>query len=186
MSNPIVNKLKELDADKIATLSTGVRVIIGGVSQFVLQEMAMTLDNVKPPRFVDPETGREVENLNDPDYIEAVNLANIQKGLRVLDAMLVSVTLVDGLPADDGWVDDLRFQEKLGLINLDKLDLDRPIEKKYAYLKYVAFKSKEDMELIQMRARKVEEAAEKSDAIFPADEARTTDNGRAPEEGSQG
>lgn len=186
MSNPIVNKLKELDEEKIKVLSTGVRVIIPGVSQFMLQDMAMASETVKAPRFVDPETGREVENLNDPDYIEAVNASNMKKGLRLMDAILVGVILVDGLPEDEDWIDELRFQEKLGAINLSNLDFNRKIEKEYAYKKYVAFRSKDDTDLLNTRVRKVEESAEKTDAIFPADEARPTDNGSAPEEGSQG
>lgn len=186
MSNPIVTKLKELDEEKIKVLTTGVRVIIPGISQFMLQEMAMSADTVKPPRFVDPETGREVENTNDPDYIEAVNTSNMKKGLRLLDAMLVGVILVDGLPDNDDWVDELRFQEKLGTINLSNLDFNRKIEKEYAYKKYIAFLDKADTDLLQVRARKVEEAAEKTDAIFPVDEARTAVDGSAPEEGSQG
>lgn len=186
MSSPIVKQLKELEDGDIKTLSSGVRVIIKGISQFTLQSMVANSDTVKPPRFVDPETGREVENFNDPDYIDALNTANMKKGLMVMDAMLVSVILVDGLPEDDDWVEELRFQEKLGILSLDKLDFNRKIEKEYAYKKYMAFKSKEDMDLLQMRARKVEEAAEKTDAIFPVDEASAADNGGTSQEGSQG
>lgn len=184
--NRVVNKLKELQEDKIKVLSTGIRVIIPGISQFELQEMALEVETIKPPRFVDPETGREVENFNDPDYIERRTHENLKRGLRIMDSMLVGVILVDGMPEDNDWIDILKFKEKLGTIKLDGLDLDIKIEREYAYKKYVAFVDKDDLEILQGKVKAVEEAAKQADEIFQGDEARTADNGSTPEEGSEG
>lgn len=189
-SNPVINKLKELNEDKIKTLSSGVRVIIPGTSQFELQEMALESEPVKPPRFTDPETGREVENYNDPDYIDRLNTMQLKRGLRLLDSMLIGVVLADGLPDDsdyNNWVATLKFKEKMGYIHLNGLDIDNPgIEKEYAFKKYVAFIDTDDLDILKGKVKKAEEAAKKADEIFPGDEARDADSGSASEEGSEG
>lgn len=186
MSNPVVDKLRERSADKIKTLSSGVRVIIEGVSNFEMQEVAMKAGEVYPPIYKDPETGRDVENYADPHYQRQLEKANLARGLMVLDAMLIGVILVDGLPPDDEWVKVLRFKEKRGLINLEDLDFNSPIEKEYAFKKHVAFINPEDWKLLQGKVEEIQEATSKADAMFQGDAEQSADSRPSDQEGSQG
>lgn len=186
MSNPVVDKLRQSQEDKIKVLSTGVRVIVDGISTFEIQEINMAMETVRPPIVRDPETGRDIENYDDPHYKEAVTEQNLKRGLLVLDAMLIGVTLVDGLPQDDGWINVLRFKEKRGLISLADLDLNNPIEKEYAFKKYVAFIDSKDWEILQGKVEEVSTATAKADAMFPSNEERAADNGSSSQEGSEG
>lgn len=187
VDNPILEKIREQkQEEEIITLSSGIRVIIPGMSFFELQEMAINEPDIKPPIFHDPDTGRDIENPNDPAYIAAVQQAKMERGLKVLDSMLIGVKLVDSLPEDDAWVKKLRFKEKRGLVNLNGLNLDDPYEKEYAYKKHEAFLEKDDWDHLSAKIYGIREATNKADAIFPGDEKRDADNGASPQEGSQG
>lgn len=181
-SNPVANHIKSKQAEKLVqTLSSGVRVIVHGVSNFEMQELAMSIPEPKPPRLKDPDTGREYENFDDPDYAKAKSASDIRRGLMSLDSMLIGVELVDGLPEDESWMNAVRFKAKRGLIDISGYDMENPIEKEFVFKKYVAFLGTSDWEILQGKIKESEEAAAKADAMFPSDEEQPTDSGAQPQ-----
>lgn len=180
-SNPVINKMREDKSDKIKTLTSGVRVLINSISNFEIQEMSMSIADPPPPIIRDPETGRDFENVDDPNYIKAKYATDIKRGLLTLDAVLIGVELVDGLPDDSEWIPVLNFKAKRGIIDISDLDFNNPIEKEFAYKKYVAFVDKADWELLQSKIDAGKEAASKADAMFPSNEEQPADPDASPE-----
>lgn len=185
-SNPVADKLREQNEAKIKTLSTGIRVIIHPVSSFELQELAITIPEPTPPVWRDPETGRELENRDDPHFIAEKSARDMKRGLLSLDAMIIGVELVDGLPSDDTWLSVLEFKAKRGILDLSGFNLDNPIEREFVYKKYVAFVDTSDWELLQGKIKETQGAAQTADAVFQGDEERNANNGASPEAGSEG
>lgn len=184
--NPVVKKIRESAAkeDDVKTLSTGIRVRIHGISSFEIQEMALALDDPEPPRVHDPESDRVIENRDDPEYVRELDRLNFKRGMLVLDATLIGVELVDGLPDDKQWLPMLQFKAKKGMIGLSDYDLDNPLEKEYVFKKYYAFKSASDWQLLQDKIAEIQGATAKADAMFPSDTQRNGDSEASLEEGS--
>lgn len=183
--NPVVNALKEKTED-IHILSSGVRVILGDVSQMEVQTIAAQVEAPAIPLFIDPDTGRDIPNEADPLYVAAVTRTNMRRGMLVLESALLSVKLVDGLPLDTTWIEELRFKEKRGIASLEGLDLDSSYEREFAYKKFVAFRSNTDWELLQVKVQEVTRAARVAESSFRSDEERSADSGPFTEEGNNG
>lgn len=175
-SKPVVKKLREVKESEIQTLTSGVRVIIPRINHFELQGLVQMEEDVLPPIVLDEETGREFPNENDPTYLAKIEAQNMRRGLKVLDIALIGVILVDGMPDDNEWLPEVMFKSKLGLLDIGLLDLNSPIEKEYAFKKYIAFKAPEDWDKLQGKINAVEEAAAAADATFQGDEARQADS----------
>lgn len=182
--DPVTAKLREKPVDDgIRTLSTGYRVKVGDISFFEIQEIATSLDYPPPPRIQDPDSDRVIENKDDPEYVRQCEAIDFKRGMLVLDAALIGVILVDGLPSDTEWLDMLKFKIKRGTVKTD-LNLDNEIEKEYAFKKYVAFKSPEDWLILQDKLAEIQGATAKADKMFQSDPPRNGDSHAPVEEGS--
>ncbi len=118
-------------------LSTGVKVRLRPVSPSLIADISSSVKYPNVPRIV-TEDGRELENPNHPDYIRACEEVDNQRAGRVLEAIVMfAFDLVDGVP-DDGWDKKVRLMERMGSIDLKGLDLDDPVDREFAYKKYIA------------------------------------------------
>lgn len=186
-SNPVADKLRENAQSNIQTLSTGVRVIIPEMSSFEIQALAMYIPEPRAPLWTDPETGREMENVNDPTYLAAKQASDIERGMLSLDAMLIGVILVDGMPEDDTWLKVLQFKVKKGIVrNMEDYNLDNPLELEFVFKKHHAFRTTSDWQMLQGKIEETQGGAKKADAVFQSDEERAADNGASPEAASEG
>ena len=151
------------------TLSSGVVLRAIKASPVTLIKVMTRFPRPKPPTYYMESMGREMENPDDPDYIERVKAWEMENNAQVLNALillgteLVSVPKGVAKPSDDEWVNKYRL-------------LDMPIhpeDKAWRYLNWVsmiAAPTAEDMTLIQEVVGKtmgIAEADVKSAEQFP-------------------
>jgi len=137
--HPVVEAAKELRGEEdIRTLSTGVRVRLSPVSPSLIAEISASVKYPVVPRIV-MEDGREIENPNHPDYIRGCEETDSKRAARVLEAItMFAFELVDGLPEDEGWMRRIQILSKRGSVDLNGIDLKDPIDREFAYKKYIA------------------------------------------------
>jgi hypothetical protein len=127
------------DGESIVTLSTGVRVRLKAVSSTLVEEIKAAVPMPEVPKVWIADKEREEENPNDPRYVEAVERAMMARADATLDALILfGVELLDGLPEDDGWVQNLKMLERLGHLDLGRFDLKDEFDRTFCYKRYVA------------------------------------------------
>lgn len=159
----------------IVTLSTGVKARIKPVAAALLSQVTGFIQEPEIPTFYDEDRGRDVENPSDHNYILAVQSANQRRATAAMDAMIMfGVELIDGIPADDTWLRQLRLMEQLGSMSLEGYDLKDPLVLDFLYKKFVAVAS-DDLVLIGRRARLNDEDIASAADSFRSKTERTTD-----------
>ena len=136
--HPVVQAVKASQGlEDIKTLSTGVRVRLRPVSPSMIAEISASVKYPSIPRIV-MEDGREIENPTHPDYLREIEEADSKRASRVLEAItMFAFDLVDGIP-DDGWDKKVQLMARRGSFDLEGLDLSDPIDREFAYKKYIA------------------------------------------------
>lgn len=132
--NPAVQTAKghEREADRIITLSTGVRVRLRAVSASLIDEVRSRVKDPPVPVVHDEEKGRDLPNPSDPEYLKALEDAEDTRNRAASDAMIMfGVELVDGLPEDSTWIKRLNF---LGI----EVNSGDDLSVEFAYKKYQA------------------------------------------------
>ena len=103
--------------DNVITLSTGAEVEILKAPTMVLQEIQKQAQSGKPkvPKVWIEDKGREEENPNDPDYLDAMKDWLGQAGLKGIEVSLIFGTKIKSLPGNipvlesNEWQDDLKY-----------------------------------------------------------------------------
>jgi len=109
-----VAKEATLDATREVNLSTGVRAKLRPVATTLIDEVASRIKDPEVPMWHNPDKDRDEPNPNDPKYIAAKEEADRQRGIAVIDAVVMfGVELLDGVP-DDGWLGKLQYLETAG------------------------------------------------------------------------
>lgn len=151
------------------TLSSGVVLRAKKANPLILITVMTRFPRPKPPTFFMESMGREMENPDDPDYIERVRNWEIESNSQVLNALimlgteLVSVPKGVPKPSDDKWLDTYKV-------------LDMPVHpdnESWRYLtwvKFIAAPDETDLSVIQEavgRLSGIREADVKSAEQFP-------------------
>lgn len=156
--------------DNLIRLSTGV-VLRGKMAPPLTLMMIMSaFPHPKPPTWKNPEFGgREMENTDDPDYLERVKSWQVEQSNAMTNALIITGTDLVEKPAgmsgpdEDGWLNEY------SLLNLPM----HSDNKAWRYLIWVQFKaatSSDDIkEIMQVvgRLSGVPESAVKSAEQFP-------------------
>jgi len=123
----------------IHVLSTGVRVHLGTVSLAALTDAQRHIQQPPIPKSVNPETGKEEENPEHPDYLAAVEQANLERADAVMETLAIfGVELVDDLPDDDKWLRRLQLLERRGRLSLKGFNLEDDVDLEFLFIKYIA------------------------------------------------
>lgn len=173
MNNDIVAIAKKrYDRDDTIVLSTGYFARITSVSASIIEESQASIPYPEVPKWYDEERKREEENPNHPDYIKGVAEADRRKTMMAIDAMIlfgVDILNEDGTPyeisKDDKWFQRIRMMAKRGMINLDGLDLDDPLDLEWIFKKYIAVGAP-DLEKIARASNLKEEDVQQASATF--------------------
>lgn len=173
----------------IYTLSTGVRVRLLPVSALLIQSAMSRIKDPPVPIVKDEEQGREYDNPSDPAYLEALAQASLDRGYARLNTIILwGVELIDDMPEDDTWLEKLKLMDKQRIIDLSDFDFENPLEKEFAYKKFIAIGDKldsnganVDLTLISNRGMVSEEAIEQASDSFQSDTEQRTDQERVPE-----
>jgi len=138
--HPVIQAAENISGpiDDIKTLSTGIRVRLKPVAPSLIADISGSVKYPSVPRFTD-ESGREMENPMHPDYIRDIDEADSKRASLVMEAMVMfAFELVDGLPEDDSWLQQLSLLERRGVISLQGIDMDSPLDQEFLYKKYIA------------------------------------------------
>jgi len=151
------------------TLSSGVVLRAKKANPLILITVMTRFPRPKPPTFFMESMGREMENPDDPDYIERVKSWEVESNGQVLNALimlgteLVSVPKGVAKPSDEKWLDGFKA-------------LDMPIHpsndswRYLTWVKFVAAPDESDLTLIQEAVGRLSGIAErdvKSAEQFP-------------------
>lgn len=131
-----VEKIKAPD-DNTVTLSTGVVVRGKQAPQLHLVKVLSYLPRPKVPVWFNPNMGREMENPEDPDYIDRVKAWKTESGNLMLNALILLGTEIVSVPKkmpgpnSDDWIDEYKT---LGMEI-------HPESKNWRYLTWFTFKA---------------------------------------------
>ncbi len=167
----VVEAIEKKESDVI-TLSSGVVLRVKQAPPLMLIKVMAAFPRPKPPVYRSEVMGRDVENPDDPDYLERLQAHKTESSTALLNALillgteLVSVPKKFPKPEDNGWLEE--FNE-LGLPA-------RADNKSWRYLNWVMFKAvanEKDLEVIQKavgRRSGVPETTVKSAETFSGSE----------------
>lgn len=110
--------------DNLIRLSTGVVLEAGQANPNVLLKVMSRVPRPQPPKYYNKNMGREMENPDDPDYINRVQMWQAELAYSMTVAMIVFGTSLKSVPKgmprpeDDSWLGKLR------LLGLDVVEDD--------------------------------------------------------------
>ena len=126
----------------VYTLSNGDQVRFKAVPDMYITRALQRVKEPPVPRFFDEERGIEIENPSDPAYLRALAEVNQRRGSITVDALLMwGCELVKSRLEEAGWVKELQL---LG----EEFDPADPTERRFAYLKNIAFASSQDIAVL--------------------------------------
>ena len=163
--HPVIEAAENIQGptDDIKILSTGIRVRLKPVAPSLIADISGSVKYPSVPIFTD-ESGREMDNPMHPDYIRDIDAADAKRASLVMEAMVMfAFELVDGLPEDTSWLEQLALLERRGVISLKGIDVKNRLDQEFLYKKYIAV-GQEDIRLAGsvtgIRSEDVESASE--------------------------
>lgn len=145
---------------KVITLSTGVKAILTPVSASLIDEVTARVKDPEVPMWMNEDKGREEPNPSDPRYLAELENAERERGKAAMDALVMfGVQLVDPIPEDNEWLSKLKF---LGVVEDKELS---PMEREFAYKKYIAVSATDIGKITGMSGVASEELAQ-AEATF--------------------
>ena len=122
----------------IHEMSTGVRVTVSAVNPATLTDIQMQIKNPPVPTRIGPDMGME-PILDHPDWLAGCEMKDLERASAMMDIIaLFNVELVDGLPADNGWIKKLTMLHKMGRLDLSSFDLEDENDREFLYKKHIA------------------------------------------------
>jgi hypothetical protein len=123
----------KVDAEEIVTLERGFKVKITPVPGMLITEAISRVQEPKVPIVWNDKKDREEPNYQDPTYVAAMQRYEAQKVIASTNAAIrMGVRLIDGLPEDDSWIDDL---QELGFDEVERGLPARVLE--FYYMKFI-------------------------------------------------
>lgn len=155
--------------EDIITLSSGVVLRGKRTNPLVLVQVMAAIPRPEPPLVFIEKMGREMENPDDPNYIERLNAWKTDYADRLVSALIVLGTDLISTPKGMPGPDKGDWLEEYSLLRLPM----HPENKSWRYLTWVKFKAVQDqtdMQSIQElvgRLNGVRESSVKSAENFP-------------------
>jgi hypothetical protein len=169
--NPAVQARKVITETTEMQLEGGYTVRIAPPDNYdvMIQRSMSQIKDPPVPMVWDEDKEREEPNELDPGYLAAVKQADEDRGMAVMDAMMLfGVELVDGVPEDKRW------RRRLELAGIE-VDWSDEIETEFAYLKYVVFAGSNNLNQLLGTIGLSQDDIDQAAAMFPGDEERDTD-----------
>lgn len=166
-----VEKALEKQDDTI-TLSSGVILQGKMASPTTLLKVMTSFPRPKVPTFLNETIGREIENPDDPDYIEQVKAWKDEQSVAVLNALILLGTDVVKVPKGMPKPDDNEWIQEYSVMGVPI----QPDNKFWRYLTWITFKAAptiEDLNKIQEVVGRLSGVTEKAVAAaeqFPGSE----------------
>jgi len=146
----VVSAVEEanLPEDNIIKLSTGVVLKGRQANPLILMQVMAAFPRPKPPVWKSPTMGREMENPDDPDYIERVRDWKVISSVATLNALILLGTELVKVPKGTPKHTDDEWLEEYSLLGIQM----HPESKSWRYLTWVMFKASvgnDDLGVIQ-------------------------------------
>lgn len=157
------------ESDSWIRLSTGVVLVAKPANPFVMLTVMSMHPRPEPPRVFIEVMGRQVENLDDPDYIGRVKAWQQEQSAATLDAMILYGTELRDVPKGFPKPDSDEWLKKYHILKLES-DPDNKDWRYLTWVKFVAIQSLEDLDTIKNVVGKlsgVREADVKTAETFP-------------------
>jgi hypothetical protein len=155
--------------DNLIHLSTGVVLRGKQAPPLTLMNVMAAFPRPKPPLWMSPAMGREMENPDDPNYIEAVRAWQTDQSNALMVAMIITGTELVEVPKGMAGPDDKDWIDEYALLGLP---MHRE-NKSWCYLRWVQTKaaiSADDVQAIMKvvgRLSGIPERAVESAEAFP-------------------
>ena len=163
---------RETGKDNTIELPYDVRAEIIPVSASLISEVSMRYKEPDIPMWFNEAKDRNEPNEADPNYIKQLEEVNRKRGEAAMDAMIMfGVRLIDGLPEDEIWLDQLRFLEMRGDLDLSEYDFDNALTKEFLFKRYICV-STNILDLVTEASGISPEEVEQEEASFQSNEAR--------------
>lgn len=154
----------------------GVRARLVPVPEGVIEDVERRIPDPTVPIILIEEEGTEHENPNDPAYLKALEDAQHQRGVAIIEALcLFGVELLEGLPEDDKWRRQLEYYAKRGHIDLSWVDWEDDMEREFVFVRYV-FLTVEIMQYLTRVSRMTPEELSRAEASFQSDAPRDSNS----------
>lgn len=127
----------QLPEDNTITLSTGVVLRGKQVPPLVLIKVMSAYPRPKPPTWFNPTMGREMENPDNPDYIEQVKAWRTESGNITLNALIMLGTELVSVPKKFPGPDGKEWLDEYAVLGVPM----SPENKNWRYLTWVTFKA---------------------------------------------
>lgn len=132
---PLVEAIEESKKpqDNTVVLSTGVVLRCKQANPLLLMNVMAAYPRPKPPVWHNPTMGRQMENPDDPAYIEAVANWKLESSNATLKALILLGTEVVKVPKGIPKAEDNQWLEIISLLNIPM----NPDNKSWRYLNWV-------------------------------------------------
>ena len=169
----VVEAIESVDSDQI-TLSSGVVLRVKQAPPLTLIKVMAAFPRPKPPVYLNATMGREVENPDDPDYLERLQAHKTESSSALLNALILLGTELVSTPKKFSKPDENSWLEEYAELGIPS----KPESKSWRYLNWVMFKAvanEKDLEVIQKavgrRSGVPETAVKSAEAFSGSDEA---------------
>lgn len=125
--------------DRLIVLSTGVVLKGRKVNPLVLTRIMGKNSRPKPPKEFIEVMGREMENPDNPDYIDAVRQWKVESADSLARALILLGTSLESLPKGFPGPEDREWLNEYTLLGFDVVD-----DPQWRYLNWVQFKATMD------------------------------------------
>lgn len=163
----VVEAIETPESD-VLTLSSGVVLRVKQAPPLTLIKVMAAFPRPKPPVYHNATMGRDVENPDDPDYLERLQAHKTESSAALLNALILLGTELVSVPKKYPKPEDSSWLEEYGELGIQA----KPENKSWRYLNWVMFKAvanEKDLEVIQKavgRRSGVPETAVKSAETF--------------------
>ena len=136
----------EAPQNSVVTLSNGIRLRLKPVPPFLVRQAAMKLERPRVPKM-DIGKGREEDNPDNPSYQEALAEFENRSTDAAVNVMLAAGTEVEFVPKGIAEPDSDDWLPLMAVLEIE-IDLDRPIARYLAWMRYVALATAADVTVI--------------------------------------
>lgn len=145
----VVEAVEQEKLDKsLITLSTGVVLRGKPAPALALVRTLSFFPRPKPPTYFNEKMGRELENPDDPDYLERIQAYRTESAAAMLNALILYGTELESVPRGFPKPESNDWLDEYSLLGLPAF----PEKKSWRYLTWIMFKAApkaEDTQRIQ-------------------------------------
>lgn len=123
--------------ERLIPLSSGVILRAKQAPPLALVKVMAAFPRPKPPTWMNPQMGREMENPDDPEYIERLKAHQTESSNAILNALILLGTELKETPKKFPGPDSNEWLEEYSELGLPT----RPASKGWRYLTWVTFKA---------------------------------------------